>query len=57
MARRTSFLWALNANWNTGNRDWNLNAYSVEHPNPWNRGNRVLSRYSFLSPVFRDGSF
>lgn len=39
-------LWALGAYWNTGARDWFLFAYSVEHPLPWNRGYRVLSRDS-----------
>ena len=50
MARRTIWLWAVNANWNQGNGGWNVNANSVENPNRWNDGNQVLSRYSFLSP-------
>lgn len=40
-------LWAVNANRNDDG--WNLNAYSVENPNPWNAGNQVLSRYSYIS--------
>ncbi len=42
-------LWAVNANWNADNGGWNLNANSVTNPNPWNAGNQVVSRYSFLS--------
>ena len=50
MARRTIRLWAVNANWNSDDGGWNVNANSVENPNRWNDGNRVVSRYSFLSP-------
>jgi hypothetical protein len=36
-------LWAVNANWNSGNREWNVNANSVENPDEWNAGNHVFS--------------
>jgi len=52
MARRIKRLWAVNANWNSDNGGWNINANSVENPNRWNDGNQVVSRYSFLSPPF-----
>lgn len=39
-------LWAVNANWYDDG--WNLNANSVENPNPWNAGNQVCSRNSYL---------
>lgn len=57
MARRTKRLWAVNANWNSGNGGWNVNANSVENPNRWNDGNQVVSRYSFLSPPSLGGVF
>ncbi len=50
MAQRTIRLWAVNANWNSGNDGWNVEANSVENPDRWNADNQVLSRYSFLSP-------
>ena len=50
MARRTIRLWAVNANWNSDNGGWNVNANSVANPDRWNADNQVLSRYSFLSP-------
>lgn len=50
MAQRTIRLWAVNANWNSGNGGWNVEANSVENPDRWNADNQVLSRYSFLSP-------
>ena len=49
---RCILIWAVNANWNSDNRYWNVNANSVENPNEWNAGNQVLSRYSFLSSAF-----
>lgn len=52
MAQRTVELWAVNANWNSDNRYWNVEANSVENPNKWNDGNQVFSRYCFLSPAF-----
>ncbi|OGY43204.1 MAG: hypothetical protein A2820_01005 [Candidatus Buchananbacteria bacterium RIFCSPHIGHO2_01_FULL_40_35] len=42
----------MNANWNSDNGCWNVNANSVEVPNEWNAGNQVLSRYYFLSSAF-----
>ena len=42
-------LWAVNANWYDGG--WNLNANSVENPNPWSADNQVCSRYSHLPSV------
>jgi len=51
MARRT-LIWAVNANWNSGNGYWNVNANSVENPSRWNVSNQVLSRYYFLSSAF-----
>src|SRR3990167_289871 len=45
-------LWAVNANWNSDNRYWNVNANSVENPNRWNAGNQVLSSYYLLSSAF-----
>ena len=44
-------LWVVNANWNSDNGGWNINANSIENPNRWNADNQVLSRYSFLSPL------
>lgn len=44
----TSFVWAVNANWN--DNGWNVNANSVTNPNEWNADNVVVSRYSLLSP-------
>jgi hypothetical protein len=46
-------IWAVNANWNSDNRYWNVEANSVENPNEWNQGNQVLSRYYLLSSVVR----
>jgi len=46
-------LWAVNANWNSGNGYWNVEANSVENPNEWNAGNQILSRYYFLSSAFK----
>jgi hypothetical protein len=40
-------MWAVNANWNDDS--WNVNANSVENPNEWNAGNRLISRDYFLS--------
>jgi len=42
-------IWAVNANWNAGNREWNVNANSVTNPNEWNAGNQVISRNSLRS--------
>lgn len=50
MARRTIALWAVNANWNSDNDGWNIEANSVTNPNKWNADNQVVSRYPFLSP-------
>lgn|SRR3989344_854915 len=36
--------WAVNANWNSFNEGWNVNANSVDNQNEWNAGNQVLSR-------------
>ena len=55
MARRTTWLWAVNANWNDDG--WNVEANSVDNPNRWNAGNQVMSRYSFLSPPTKGGVF
>lgn len=44
-----TIVWAVNANWNDDG--WNLNANPVSNPNEWNADNRVVSRYSFLSPL------
>lgn len=46
-------VWAVNANWNDDG--WNVNANPVSNPNEWNAGNHVVSRYSFLSPLFASG--
>lgn len=45
-------MWAVNANWNSGNGYWNVNANSVENQNEWNAGSQVLSCYYFLSSAF-----
>ena len=37
-------LWAVRALFYSGYRDWDVNAYSVEHPDAWHAGNRVVSR-------------
>ena len=54
MVYRTNVLRAVNANWNDDG--WNLNANSVENPNEWNAGNRVVSRNYGRSPGLRFGS-
>lgn len=46
-------IWAVNANWNSDDRYWNVEANSVENPNRWNDGNQILSRYCFLSSAFK----
>ena len=38
----------MNANWNSDNRDWNLNANDLDD-NRWNDGNCVFSRSLFFS--------
>src|SRR3989344_3931654 len=47
--------WAVNANRNDDG--WNVNRNAVDNPNPWNVGNVLLSRNSFLSPASSCGSF
>lgn len=42
-------LWAVNANWDDDG--WNLNANSVENPNPWDAGSQVCSRYFRFSSL------
>lgn len=37
-------LWAVRAHWNADNGGWRVGAYSVEYPDRWNDGVRVLSR-------------
>jgi len=37
-------MWAVNAYWGAGVRDWGVHACSVGHPDPWYHGGRVLSR-------------
>ncbi|MEK7630363.1 MAG: hypothetical protein AAB432_03265 [Patescibacteria group bacterium] len=49
----------VNLNWNSDNRDWNLNANRLDD-NKWNEGNRVFFRrlpVIFLPNAFALGSF
>jgi len=48
MALGTKLLWAVNANWNSDNDGWNVNANSVENLNRWNAENQVVSRNSLV---------
>ena len=41
-------LWAVNANWNSNYRYWNVEANSVENPNEWNAGNQFFSKISLF---------
>ncbi len=44
-----TFSWAVNANWNSDNRYWNVEANPADNPNRWNKGNQFFSCYYFLS--------
>gem|GEM_PF-5687180 len=57
MASHTNVLWAVNANWNSGNDGWNVEANSVENPNRWSADNQVVSRNSRLFPSPLGGGF
>ena len=53
----TDEVFAVNVNWNAGDRKWNVNANRLDD-NRWNAGNRAFSRNSTISPPsFRSGSF
>jgi len=51
-------VFAVNVNWNSDNRKWNVNAYRLDD-NQWNAGNRAFSSNleCFSRPLFRGGSF
>lgn len=37
-------LWAVYAGWDTGHGGWGVEAYSVERPDGWSAGGRILSQ-------------
>ena len=45
----------MNVNWNSTNREWNVEANLVTNPNEWNAGNQVVSKLSSFNPVFLKG--
>jgi len=38
--------WAVNADWYSTDREWSLDANSVENPPPWREGSQVVSQVS-----------
>lgn len=54
---RTGEVFAVNVNWNADDRNWNVNAYTLDD-NQWNAGNRVFSRTFCVSlALFGSESF
>lgn len=52
-------VFAVNVNWNSDNREWNVNDWQLDENDRWNADNQVFSRHSqkFLSPLRWDFCF